>query len=333
MNSIDKRGEAADIIATNKAPISTLHSCYTRSSYSSASLLHACPRKFQLKSLGMPRQIDAVTGLTFAFGHAVGDGIASLLLGMPIDEVIFKTFINWDVEFLITDAKRKKSLPHAIFALKLFDQKLKDGYLEEYEVATYHGKPAAELSFKISIKGKYATHYHRGFIDLILRNTRTNEFIVVENKTNSGNWVNHFLYKNSAQALGYSVILDKIEGDASAYQVLYNIFMTKLLRYEDFLFSKNLSMRARWLRDIYYDVETVENYFEKEGNYGIWPMRGESCVNFGRVCEYMDVCQLRTENLVPVTPDAAMVEDEEREYQFNFTLAELFIDDLVLHST
>lgn len=271
---------------------------YLRTSYSSASLLHGCERKFQLKCLSADSTPDDSTSVTFAFGSCVGIGIAALVSGKSLQEAIFEMFLEWDVDYLASNLKQKKSFPEAVFAIQKLAAMMEDGYLEEYEVAEIEGKPAVELGFCIEIQGNKAVHYYRGYMDIALYNKITGEYTVLENKTSSGTWVNHVQYKNSAQALGYGVVLDSIAGEASSYEVMYNIYMTKLNRYEQFTFPKNYNIRALWLRDLIWDAQLVELLVTHEGNYGIWPMRGERCTDFGRTCEYMDICHLDTANLM-----------------------------------
>ena len=120
----------------------------------------------------------------------------------------------------------------------------------------------------------------------------------MELKTSSANYVNHYNYKNSAQAIGYSVILDKIEPGCTSYNVQYLVWMTKLNRFEPFDFPKSMTQRALWLQDRLWDEETLERMLERFGNYGNWPTHGESCTNFGRICPYMDFCHQPTESLM-----------------------------------
>lgn len=323
---LDKKlGEIAengsDLIPIVELKPGQIDSRYLRSSYSSSQLLHACPRKFQLKCLQAKRADDASTSVTFAYGHAVGDGVAELMITRNLSAAIWKLFLSWDVEFLAENEKQKKSIAHAVLAIQMFHSSMQDGYLSEYEVAAYNNKPAAELSFRITIPGKYGAHTYRGYIDLVLRNIISGELGVLENKTSSGSWVNHYQYKNSAQALGYGVVLDEIDANNSSYEVMYNVYMTKLFRWEEFNFHKSFSQKAMWLRDIIYDVNQVETYVANEGNYGIWPLRGESCTNFGRVCEYMDICQLDTKNLM--SPLRVTDLEETKEYDVELDIGDL----------
>jgi hypothetical protein len=301
---------------------------YTRSSYSTSLLLHACPRKFQLKCLEAEKQDDLSTSITFAFGHAVGLGIAELFTNRNLTQTIFKMFAGWECDFFAENEKQKKSLAHAINAIQMLESMLEDGFMNEYIVAEFGGKPAAELGFRIKFPGRYATHTYRGYIDLVLQHIISGEFGVLENKTNSGTWVNHLQYKNSSQAVGYGVILDQLERNKSSYVVQYLVFMSKLNKYADFEFPKSYHSRALWLRDRLWDIQLVEMLFMQEGNYGIWPQHGESCTSFGRACEYMDVCGLDTRNLMSPLRENQLVERDRRtgeivEYDFELTLEDL----------
>jgi hypothetical protein len=53
---------------------------------------------------------------------------------------------------------------------------------------------------------------------------------------------------------------------------------------------------------------------------GVYPMRGESCVSFGRDCEYLNTCSLSTQYLTkPCTP----ADEDKVEYSIELTLQDL----------
>jgi len=292
-------------------------------SYSSLQTLHSCPRKFQLQKFKAKQKEDASTNITFAFGHAVGDGVAELLLTKDIDAAIWKAFQSWDVGFDAINEKQQKSLPFAILALEIFEHVMQEEEFRHLEVMHWHDIPAVELGFKINFPGSLGVYRFRGFADLIMRHALSGKLTVLENKTSSGSWVNHYSYKNSSQALGYSVVVDKLSPENSSYEVLYNIYMTKLKRFETFPFVKNKVQKAQWIESIFHDIAFIEYLIRSVGNYGHWPMRGESCTNFGRVCEFMDVCQLDTKRLIsmPTVDDTV----DTVEAQFTFDVEDLLV--------
>lgn len=321
--------EPIEQTATEASPILELEDGeidprYLRLSYSGLGDLHACPRLFQLRKLQAESKVDMDSSVTFAYGHAVGTGIQDFLISKDMQKTIWNMFLAWPCDFFAENEKQKKSLAHAIAALQQFASMCDQGFLSEYEVMNYEGKPAAELSFRVKLPAGFSI---RGFLDLVLSRFSDNERAVLEVKTNSGTWVNPYQYKNSSQGIGYSAILDKIEGGTSAYSVEYLVQMTKLERFEQFTFPKTMHQRAMWIRDILYDVEQIKSYVTNEGNYGIWPLRGESCTRFGRTCEFMDICQLPTQRLMQPAREIHRKDINrdgvEVEYQFDLTLQEL----------
>lgn len=290
---------------------------YLRTSYSSSLDLHACPRFYQLSRLKAPRQEDASSNITFSYGHAVGEGIQEFLIHRNLDKAIWTMFLHWDVELFDENEKQKKSFFRAVAALMQFASLCNEGLLSDYEVVEFNGKPAAELSFRIH----FPHTTYRGYIDLVLRHILTGELLILELKTSSANYINHYQYKNSAQAIGYSVILDKIAPGTTAYSVLYLVQLTKLERFEVFEFPKTYHQRALWVKDRLWDEQIILGLAEYYGNYGIWPMHGESCTRFGRTCDFMDMCHLQTENVMAPLRENQLTESTT--YDFEFTVQEL----------
>lgn len=295
-----------------------------RTSYSSDLLLHGCPRKYQLKCLGAERTQDKEGNVTFAFGHVVGDGIQQLLVGTPWPQVVMNTLVGWHADFNDCNEKQAKSIEHAVWALMQFKIMLEQGFLSEYEVAYFEGKPASELSFRIH----FPHTKFRGYVDLVLRHKITGELLVLELKTTSSKYVKSASYKNSAQALGYSVVLDKIDPGNTSYGVVYLCYLTTRQVFEHFEFPKTYHQRALWLRDRLWDEDTRTRLIAREGNYGIWPMYGEHCNSYNKDCEYMDICHLDTERIIQPLRERHYLDidrdtGEVSEYQFEITLEDL----------
>lgn len=136
--------------------------------------------------------------------------------------------------------------------------------------------------------------------------------------------MNHYQYKNSAQAIGYSVILDRIAPGTSAYSVFYLVQLTRLGTIEDFEFPKTAHQRALWIRNVLWDEQVIIATAASFGNYGVWPTHGESCTRFGSTCGFMDMCHLSTETMMaPLREDMLT---EEAEYDFEFDIEELMQD-------
>lgn len=326
-NFLDEMAPTALMIPVVELQPGQVDPRFTRLSYSGLLDLHACPRKFQLNKLQAERpEQDVSTSVTFAYGHAMGEGIQQYLIHrtnmddeLAFNTALWKMFLAWDADLLDENLKQKKGFFRAVAAMLQFQALVKDGFLaDDYEVAYFNGKPAAELSFRIDLGDGF---FYRGYVDLVLIHIPTGQYLILELKTSSATWVNHYTYKNSAQAIGYSVVLDTIAPGVSSYGVQYLVYMTKLERFEAFDFPKSFRQRVQWLQDLIWDKKQLMDMVGFYGNDGVWQVRGESCCDFGRVCDFMDMCQMPTERLAAPLLESQLVED--KEYQFEFTLQEL----------
>lgn len=290
-------------------------------SYSSLLTLHTCPRKFQLYRLNAEvEQAEDIPGsVTFAYGHAVGSGVQHILNGDSIQTAMWKMFLEWDIDLLADNPKQNKSFWGALIAIQQFSSMFNNGYLEDYELVYYEGKPAVELSFVIHLPNGFK---YRGFVDAVLRHKTTGQVLVLECKTTNATSVNPAQYKNSSQAIGYSIVLDAIFPDLSEYRVLYLVYQTKSEEFVQLPFDKSYYSRALWIRELLLDCDVISMYEEAE----IYPMRGESCYSFFRECEYLQICTLSTERLASkLSP-----EDEEKlDKQLETFQISIGIEDLI----
>ncbi len=291
-------------------------------SHSSRTLLHKCPRKYQLyrlsaQTVALEDEEEMKQGLTFAYGTVVGIGIQSCLEGKSLDETILAIFLEWNVDLFDENTRQKKSFWLACFAVQRFFQLRDAGFLQDYELVYYQDKPAIELGFQVKLPGDFT---YRGFVDAVLKHKSTGAIMVLEAKTSSGT-ANSAMYRNSGQALGYSVVLDILFPHLSSYTVLYLVYETKSYEYVELPFTKSLLQRALWLQELLIDCQTVQLY----ESYGTYPMHGESCFDFFRDCEYLGVCTLGTKNLTkPLTAKIiASIEEDHKRYQFSVDFYEL----------
>jgi len=261
-------------------------------SYSSLLTLHTCPRKYQLYRLKATDDVssplaESNQNLTFAFGHVVGDGVQRLMAGQSEDSVIFQMFLDFHADLADFNEKQNKSFYLAVAAVQKFANMRQFGFLDDYEVMMYNGKPACELSFTISFPDGFKM---RGSVDVVLQHKTSGKVMILELKTSSTTNLNPTTYKNSAQGIGYSVILDVICPDITSYDVLYLVYLTKDMNYEQLTFPKTYLQRATWIQELLLDIETIKLY----ESVGVYPMRGESCNSFFRDCEYLNQCTLST---------------------------------------
>lgn len=295
-------------------------------SYSSRLLLHSCPRKYQLQRLRAEAQnndTDGTGGITLLYGSVVGLGLQLVLEGKDEDEIYLTLFKAWTLDLEQRDEKRNKNFYSALIAVQRFQAVVRAGILEGYELVTYQGKSACELGFCITFPDGFK---YRGYVDAVLRHRQTGKVLVLEAKTTWQKTINPATYKHSAQAIGYSIVLDSIFNDLSSYDVCYFVYKTTVGEWEKLSFNKTYLQRAQWIQELIFDTQDIARYDDA----GIFPMRGESCVAFGRECEYLQVCTLNTRYITsPLTPEAAQdVENEIKKYQIVITLDQLIDSQL-----
>lgn len=300
-------------------------------SYSSLLQLHSCPRRYQLYRLKSDHDDEDPTAarnqnVTFAYGHIVGDGIQQIFLGESEDKIIWTQYLAWHADLAYELPKDGKSFYSAISALQKLIYMRESGYLADWELVIYNGRPAVELSFRITFPDGFTM---RGSLDAVLRHKHTGEVMVLECKTTKSRNVNGAQYKNSAQGVGYSVVMDVLFPELSSYKVLYLVYKTLDKEYEQLPFVKNYLQRATWIQELLLDIETIKLY----ENAGVYPMRGESCYSFFRECEYLNVCTLSTANLTRPYTREYDVNGEEipldpKVYDFELTMNDLIMGQL-----
>jgi hypothetical protein len=314
-------------------------------SYSSLLTLHRCPREFQIYRLSNKKAsaeddkieesaeividledsidvsnppITQEQSVTFAYGHVVGQGVQEVFMNLPLERILFNAFLMWDADLLADDTKRNKSFFKALIAIQQLHSMRSHGFFKDWEVVEYQGKPASELSFLIELPDGFK---YRGFVDLVLKHRVTGEVLVLEAKTNSSKNLNPAQYKNSAQAIGYSIVLDAIFPELSSYKVLYLTYLTAKEEYLAIPFDKSYYQRALWINELLLDVELIKLY----ESASIYPMHGESCIRFYRECDYYQTCTLATERLAKqLTPGIeAQIAKELESFQIKITVEDL----------
>lgn len=288
-------------------------------SYSSTLTLHSCPRKFQLDKLR--EQVEDVaessSNTTFAFGHVVGTGVQQIFEGLSFEKVLWNIFTGWHADLFAENEKQLKSIWYAIHAVtKFYEMVVNNDFLAEYELLYWNDKPATELGFRITTPDNFK---YRGFVDAVLRHRETGEIVVLEVKTTSSRNLNPAQYKNSAQALGYSVVLDVMVQDLSSYKVMYLVYKTQAMEWEVMPFNKTFLQRAQWIQQLILDVELVKRFEE----VGVYPMYGESCFNYYSECEYFGLCTLNTSSLIQPATKKTLERLAKETFAVELTLADL----------
>lgn len=267
---------------------------------------------------------DSHTSVTFAFGHVVGLGIQEYITHHNLNETYWKCFLEWDCDLLDENEKQKKSFWLAMSAVEKFVASCNHGFMADWSLAYYQGKPATELSFVIHLPDGFT---YKGFVDAVLHNDKTDEVMVLECKTSSATALNGAEYKNSFQGIGYSIVLDALFPQLSSYTVKYLVYKTKAAEFESLDFEKSYLDRALWIRTLLLNVDILKMY----NDVGIYPQHGESCNDFYRECEFFGLCSLSTESLTDTITEEetqAIQNKLDTEFQISLSLNDLIASQL-----
>lgn len=280
-----------------------------RLSHSALKTFLTCERKFQLERLLEGADKEDSTNPNLVFGKAFGVFVSSYFLTQNTEESLFKAWLEY---FPIEEDSIKTESSMIIACLAAIPTI--EALIQDYEVATFNFKPAVELSFRLDIDDNC---YFIGYVDLVLRNRHTGRMAILEVKTTK--LAIHDLslvYGNSGQALGYSITLDQIVGEEQAeYDVIYLVSQlnpktfgsvkTQLLH-----FNKTIADRFNWFIALSMDVQRLGAMIEA----GVFPLRGESCLQYNRPCPHFGTCNLHALDRVKEIPI------DEVDYQFKFNL-------------
>ncbi len=286
-----------------------------RLSHSTLEVFDSCERKFQLEKLLITDSTREENEHTI-FGKAFGVGVADYLVHQDSERALYLAWMEYFPEI----ESDKKNIPILIKALLCAFPEL-DNILGDYEVLTFNGKPAVELSFRINVNPMY---YYVGYIDVVLRNRYDGTCVVMDAKSTGLQLLDlDPMYQNSGQCLSYSIALDKIVGETlSSYGVAY--FVAQLgkdmkVQIKPLVYRKTLLDRLNWFVTLGGDVKRLELAEE----IGFYPRRGSSCLTFNRPCRYFGICTLSAADIPRER------EPDEIEYDFTFDLDELIDDHLL----
>lgn len=284
---------------------------------------HACPRKGLLEKIqaNEPNHGDEeqAPNIDFVFGHSVGAGVQALFAFNDLESALYAAFLSWRApwEFGHEDFyKRKhKTLEKAVLAVEAFSY-FRASELSEWEIyVTASGKPAVELSFCIDLgKTKYFGH-----IDLVLVNKRTGRIAIGEIKTSGYSNPDEALYRNSGQALGYSLVLDSVVGSDADYDVMYFTYSATGQEWHFMPFAKSVSMKLEWVQDRLIDSGHLQQYFQLQH----FPKNGSSCMQFNRRCFFYGTCDLVDKERMHALPTLQLSDEGMYEVDYTFDVSKI----------
>lgn len=261
-------------------------------SHSVEELLHSCERKFQLSKLhaakGLETEVDDESegSVTFAFGHAVGAGVAEFDKSQDMNKAIMAAFLAWNIDLLESDLDQprsgKKSFWHAVWALKVYETFYwEETDFSEYEIVKNEATLAVE--FPDSYPGGLS-HFYVGHIDEVMRHKETGSYRIGENKTTRYATVDPALYANSNQGLSYSLVMDAV--GATEYEVVYKVYSSTEQRWLLLPFVKTSLAKAEWAQTQFLTISQLDSY----SNLDFFPKRGRSCLSYGYRCKFFETC-------------------------------------------
>lgn len=280
----------------------------------------------------------------FSYGHLVAAFVQNyfkLRKTMPdLSEkevqnlAMLSSFPEWswpDYDGNEKELKKKRSLWHAIYAFRMFCKEIADpnsrfhDISNDYEVAMVKNRfgdviPAVELEFLIELRDGYT---YEGHVDLILQHKETGEMIVWEGKTTSLNQLHPAMYKNSLQALGYTIVTDHIavnENRSTAMYVDYFVYINKLQEWQHLRFPKSLSLRSDFLATLDTQIDLIETMKERK----TFPRNGDKCFDFFSPCPAYNVCHASNKSIqLLAKKDRGIDEKRKAEMDFIFTMDDI----------
>lgn len=323
-SSVDSASSATNTAyAVRKDNYQALVALQNVTSFSMQAVLKECPRKFQLLKLSADCNAEEQreSNCDFAFGHAVGAGVATIDAGGGIREAIWAAFLAWNID-LLAEAPRKENRPapkksfhHACWALQVYMTfRGEETDLSDYDVV--HNEATLAVDFEDG-------HYYVGHIDSVLKHRETGKLKIKENKTTGFATVDPALYANSDQALSYSLVVGA--SGESEYDVLYTIYSTTEQRWIAFEFTKTLKAKAEWLQGQLFVHSEIDLYSE----HNFFPKNGASCLKWGRRCQYYETCDFNSKQVFGKRFDALNTIADLKELtalektDYAFTLSEL----------
>lgn len=259
--------------------------------HSTRAKLHECPRKWQFMKMIADSEDGSYeagreANVHFAFGHAIGAGIATYDETLDIDAAIFAAFLAWDIDLLAVGKKKQggkivdsmKTFPSVVWALKTYGLfRTEETDLDDYEVVEN------EATLLIDWEDGFFDSLH---VDSILRHKTTGKYKVKENKSSGLSTMDAAMYSNGEQALGYSVAVDMLPDAGQEFDVIYMIYLTEEQRWVSYEFPKSSLAKVEWVQEQLNLHQDINRATEQK----FFPKRGEACWSFGGRCHYYESC-------------------------------------------
>jgi len=326
-------------------------------SYSSLSLLTACPRKFSLYKIYPDGEFRRDTSPALSQGSAVGVGYARWL-ELQVEQLTNPSEVHLSRPSILEEAMLEswrayypplednvRSMTKAAILVQRLAEATEES-MEGWQLASINGKPCTETSFCIKLGDavlrddgsvEIPATYFVGFLDAILENVITGQLLPLELKTTTLTQHIRENFLNSSQGNGYGLVLDTIQtlrGEPAGmqYSIQYLVAQAHKAKAEQFnptihafKYTKTIFDRLEWLMDLKLTHQKLLAFL----GVHMFPRNGGNCLAWNRLCNYSGICNLtqtarpRWEQLADAKPDLAT-------YDFYFDISELITDAVAL---
>jgi hypothetical protein len=261
-------------------------------SYSMQTVFKTCPREFMLMKLAAHTRVAGDReSVDFAYGHAIGAGVATYDKTRDLDKAIFAAFLAWNIDLFADDSYKRspknKSFPGIVIALskyvRFFNEEL---HLDEYEQHQLEYTFSLDLEDSSGETDSDHAAFYVGHVDEIFKHRELNRFMVKENKSTGDTLLSPAKYSNSEQTTSYSAVIDALGGQD--YDVMYTVYSSGTETWHQFLFPKDRLTKAQFLQDQLFIASDIKRY--ADANF--FPKRGENCIRYGRECEWYGLCDI-----------------------------------------
>ena len=267
-------------------------------SYSMLQVMHRCPRLFQITQLNNHGKRSK--NIIFSFGHAVGAGVQALLSGHSLQRASMLALAEMDIPDPWETDKYGRGISKIFLALEKFQiaNPMAGWIVPKFRNHNGDIISGIEFFFQLMIRGE-ATY--QGHIDAVLYNPQENMFLVLELKTTSS--YKESTYKNSAQTLGYSLVVDwivdnicdsvidipDVEAAKACNKVLYFVFDIQEEVWQPLPLLQTSLAKADFIQSLLLD----HGHIKAMQAVNFFPKNGDSCRKFNKECEWYNQCDLQ----------------------------------------
>lgn len=261
-------------------------------SHSSRSVLHTCDRKFEIVKLyeDVPSE-ESVEG---EVGKAIHKAYQDYLIHEDLDHCLYTLMRSYPIKEN-PDASDFRSLEACVATVERLVQNVR---LLEYKVAQIQCldglvRPAIEVEFEIWLEGPLFGDrpiVYVGFIDAILFNVLSGEFLTVDIKSHRrNNFDPNAEFTFHGQCLPYGIVLQRItDQDINRFQVMYIGAYIDILepRIQPSTFQKTPKDVQDWFTGLYFDIKQIVEFNSRD----FWPRRETGCQMYNKPCQFLSVC-------------------------------------------